>query len=164
MQFTPQTPWLVAVFSLIFVGCTPTPEPTVSAAPLTPTPEPTFACTPLFGGDPTTCTQEESDELDAKRAQYDEADALYRAATAEMEDLIATKEPMTASLEGKLAGTFLDETRQVLLDFQADDVEVSGHAVVEWSVPKESPFEGSNLVMRMCVTSDSINVVVNGVQ
>lgn len=78
---------LVAAIAPMVAGCQPSgqpsPMPTMPSASRTPAspspvPTPTYLCTPEAGGDESPCSQIQYEEMKAKDALYEEAEAVFR--------------------------------------------------------------------------------------
>ena len=76
---------LAATFLL--AACQPSApgQPTPTSSPSSPvaSPTPTFLCTPEAGGDASPCSEAQYDEMKAKDALYEEAEAVFREMLAE---------------------------------------------------------------------------------
>lgn len=143
--------------SLLLTACTPV-EPTP-----TPTPEPTYQCTPIFGGDPTTCTQQDHDALQATLAQYAEAEQIYRDSLAESWKLAAEKKLPSEALKATATGDYLDALVTFLRDNQSSDLMISGQPEVTWTQPVDLSEAGSDLAIRACVGPGTTHLEAQGV-
>ena len=121
---------LAAMFLL--AACQPSQpgQPTPTSSPSSPaaTPTPTFMCTPEAGGEASPCSEAQYDEMKAKDALYEEAEAVYRTFWAENVRISragGVKEPTEVMLQTS-SGQFLDNALEIFRDMASKGLRARG--------------------------------------
>ena len=143
--------------TLLLAACQPSQpgQPTPTSSPSSPvaTPTPTFMCTPEAGGEASPCSEAQYDEMKAKDALYEEAEAVFREYFAEnirISRAGGVKEP-TEVLARTTSDSLQENLMAVFRDMAERGVAAKGNDPT-LTVAREPGVsrEGSLVTLRVC--------------
>ena len=144
---------------LLLAACQPSQpgQPTPTSSPSSPvaTPTPTFMCTPEAGGEASPCSEAQYDEMKAKDALYEEAEAVFREYFAEnirISRAGGVKEPTEVMLR-TATGEYLKDTLTLFQNLRRNNLRARGddpRIAKVTRLPGVSK-AGSVVALRFCV-------------
>lgn len=151
---------LAALLALV-AGCVPAPTQSASSV------APSFQCTPEAGGSPSTCTQQQYDEMKRKDALYAEAETVFRRLTAEDERTakLGGANDLTPEYEALLGTEDLRSQQRAILraDKKAGIRMIEGSFRIDWVRRKPGvSLKGSVASIEGCVDMTSAVYVERG--